>query len=880
MDGSRFERLREIVLEAAAAPPDERETILDRACGSDGELRDEALKLLEFDAGETPLDRPEGRSEAVGDLAPSIAAALSEAGHAPELAPGDRVGRFRILREIGRGGMAAVYLAERDDEQFEQRVALKLLHIGGRREIVSRFEQERQILASLTHPNIARLVDGGVTDNGQPYIVMELVEGRSIREYCDEGSLSVRERIELFLTVVRAVRHAHHNLVVHRDLKPSNILVTDEGEVKLLDFGIAKLLDPTPQPHVAPATRTFVRLMTPEYASPEQIRGEPVTTATDVYQLGLLLHELLTGHNPQRIAARSAAELERTVCDTEPPRASGAELTSADAETRRTTLSGLRKLLRGDLDNIIAKALQRTTGRRYSSTDQLLDDLERHLDGRPVSARPDTLGYRATSFARRHRVGVSVAVGLVVVLIAYGVTLTVQAGRIARERDRARLEATKAAEIRDFLVNLFEGSDPWQGGSEELTARELVDRGAERIDRALLDQPELRAEITAVVGDIYRRLGMFEEAAPLVARAAELTEEEFGPDSRETARAWTLLAMVERERGEYERAEELARKALAIRERDLGEADPASTEAMKVVAVLMSDQGKYEESLALHARSLELRRESGTEAQVAETLNLMASVYNQVGDPEASEAAIRESLEIRRRIFGERSIEYSTTVNSLGNLLKHQGDLEGAEEALREAVAVGKELLGERHPGVGTRMANLAAVLLGQDEFEEAEALYRDVLEIRKASLPENHPMVAAGYNDLGRALQDSGDLVAAEELYREAVNTLKAGYGDEHPWLSFFVYNLGSLLHERDDYDAALVRYEEALALDTRFVGAKHLRVARTYVMIGRLEEDRGRPDRAETAYREGLAILVEQRGEEHPETADVRARLEGLRP
>ena len=422
---------------------------------------------------------------------------VSELESSPTEMTDTRVGPWRLLDEIGRGGMGTVFLAERADGEFEQRAALKLLRPAiATDEALRRFEQERQILAGLTHPGIARLLDGGRTADGHPYLAMELVDGLPIDRYCRERELTVRDRLAVFLQVCHAVDHAHRHMVVHRDLKPSNIIVSAQGEVKLLDFGIAKLLQTDLSPGTPAMTHTVARVLTPEYASPEQIHGPTVTVASDVYQLGLLLFELLTDRRAQPLRDASPIEIERLVCDTLLARPS-----AVVDDPRRA------RLLRGDLDSIVQQAVRKAPEERYASVERLIDDVERHLSGKPVVARGDTLAYRAGRFVRRHRLSVAAAAVAVVLLVAWAVTATLQARTIARERDRARAEAVKAEQVKDFVLRLFQNADPSAARGETLTARELLDRGWAGIEAELAGQPAVQAELLTTVGEIYRELG-------------------------------------------------------------------------------------------------------------------------------------------------------------------------------------------------------------------------------------------------------------------------------------------------------------------------------------------------------------------------------------
>jgi serine/threonine protein kinase len=506
MNGTKersIERLREVdrqlstLLDAATG---DREARLARLSAGDPGLAREVGELLRLSK------QPDSRLGPEGVLAGPLWADLAARDTA---SPGERIGAYRVLGELGRGGMATVFLAERADGAFRQQVALKLLRSGaGGEEAVRRFAQERQILATLDHPAIARLLDGGVDGRGRPYLVMEHVEGRPIDRHCEENHLSVDRRLDLFTRVAEAVFYAHRNLVVHRDLKPSNIFVTDAGleggQVKLLDFGIAKLLDPAlAGPYAAAATRTVARVMTPEYASPEQVRGEPVTTASDVYQLGLLLFELLTGERACRLKNATFGEAERAICG-EPPR-----------RPSSVVAGPLARRLRGDLDAIVEKALRKEPGLRYPSPGPLIDDLERHRSGRPVRARQGTFGYRARKFVSRHRFGLAAAALLALLLAGSAVTATLQARRIARE-------AATAERVKEILVSLFSSANPSVSRGEALTARELLDHGAARVTTELDGEPAVQAELMTVLGNVYNTRGLYDEAVPLLEESLAL----------------------------------------------------------------------------------------------------------------------------------------------------------------------------------------------------------------------------------------------------------------------------------------------------------------------------------------------------------------------
>ncbi|MGH2609391.1 MAG: serine/threonine-protein kinase, partial [Tepidiformaceae bacterium] len=507
MDPDRVRRIQELFSQALEREPAERASFLALLRSQEPKLADEVESLLAADLEvDSFLERPPG----------DVLAVLEKL--QPGLKPGDRIDRYAILRLLGRGGMGRVYLAERADAQYEKQVAIKVVPPGlDTEEILKRFRRERQILANLEHPNIASLLDGGTTSDGRPYLVLEYVEGEPIHRYCDRGRVPIDGRLRLFRTVCAAVQYAHQNLVVHRDLKPSNILVTAAGVPKLLDFGIAKILESGDDSGSTTATRTGLRPMSPEYASPEQVRGGAITTATDVYSLGLVLYELLTGRRAQALESLSLAELERAVLEREPERPSiavgrsqaharsAARATAeAVAAARASSPEGLRRKLIGDLDTIVMNALQKEAERRYTSVEALSQDIQRHLDGFPVRAHPETLSYRTAKFVRRHTVGVAAGALLTLTLAAGMTGILWQARRAAQERDRARTEAQKAETIAGFLTDLFRASDPNAALGDTVSVQFILERGHSRISTTLKDQPEVRATMLTVLGSVYR----------------------------------------------------------------------------------------------------------------------------------------------------------------------------------------------------------------------------------------------------------------------------------------------------------------------------------------------------------------------------------------
>src|SRR5262252_4484159 len=656
-------------------------------------------------------------------------------------------GPYTLISPIGHGGMGSVWLAERTDGRFSGHAAVKLLNaalLG--RSAEKRFRREGSILARLAHPNIGRLIDAGLSGTGQPYLVLEYVNGRPIDRYCDEERLSVDDRIRLFLDVQAAVAHAHANLIVHRDLKPSNVLVAANGQVKLLDFGIAKLLDVGPDHEeardAAPTllTRVGDHALTPKYAAPEQVTGGRITTATDVYALGVLLFELLTGRHPTAVAAQSPAEFVKAVTDTEPTRLSAAVQDAVDpargaalAVQRSTTPDRLRRMLRGDLDTIVAKALKKDPAERYPSVAEFADDLRLFLEHEPITARPDALGYRAAKFVRRHRriLTAVVAVGAMVIgLIAF------YTERLTAERDRARLEAAKASKISELLTGLLTGADPYRTpDAKEPTVQNLLDIGAERVARELVDQPELQAEMFTVIGRTYQRMAHRAKALPLLEQALVIGRRTWGSEHVRVAQSLNDLGVLHREEGRLAAAEPLLAESLAIRRRLLGSMDKDVAVTLVELARLLQDRGR---------------------------------------DAEAEPLA-REALAIREQLFGDEHRETATSKNELGLLLLRRGDIAGAEPLFRENLATNQRLLGPRHPNTGAAMGNLALALNAKGELQAAEALVREALEIDRRVFGASNPEYAQTLNNLAGPVELQGRLQEAQAVIaslREVLST------------------------------------------------------------------------------------------------------------
>jgi serine/threonine-protein kinase len=713
--------------------------------------------------------------------------------------PGARVGPYQVVRELGRGGMGTVYLAERADGQFQQRVAIKVLRPDmASDDILQRFDQERRILASLQHAAIARLFDGGTTDDGRPYFVMEYADGVPIDAHCDARSLPVEDRLRLFLRVGEAVQHAHRNLVVHRDLKPSNILVSADGEVKLLDFGIAKVLEGAPDR--PSAARTTVRVMTPEYASPEQVRGDPVTTASDVYQLGLLLYEMLTGRRPHAAHERTIVDLVRAISETAPA------APSTVASTDR-----LRRRLSGDLDMIVLMALRKEPDRRYATAHDMVEDVRRHLTGWPVRARPDTVRYRTGKFLRRHRLAAGAA-ALVVVSLAAGLSAT------AWQAARARRAAARAEAVTEFLVRVFELTSSDDPRSEQATVRSVLDRGVQRLDADLADQPGLRASLLGVMGRVYASLGLYDPAAALLEKTLALHRQQQRGDDLETARVLSDLAGVRGSQGDYVRATALARESLAMQTR-------------------------------LHP---------GDHRDVADTMDRLARSLSDQGPSPEVEPLVRESLAMRRRLYGNVHRDVVGSLNHLGTLLYERGDYPGAEASYAEALAIARGLPVDVDSSVPQSMANLASAVSKRGRTGEAVPLLQEAVRLFRRRLGDTHPELAPFLRNLGTALKADGRLQEATDVYRQVLDIERTALGPEHHEVAKTTYDLAAVLHDQGRLDEAVADYRRCVAILQKLLPPPHPHHGRAMNGRGRALNDRGDHAEAEALLRQALPILT----------------------
>jgi eukaryotic-like serine/threonine-protein kinase len=781
MNVERWERVKDLLHRAMQLIPEQRARFLDEACSSDAALRVEVASLLlaEEDVRSSFLQSPPTADGVGADADRSDAAGTLEAGQI-------FAQRFQLVRKLGEGGMGQVWLAEQTSPVRRQ-VALKLIKAGMYdEEVVQRFQSERQSLAIMDHPAIAKVFDAGTTPQGQPYFVMEYVPGLPITEYCDRKKLKIKDRLELFIQACEGVQHAHQKAIIHRDLKPANILVLEvDGKPvpRIIDFGLAKT---TALP--AEGETLFTQLGhfvgTPGYMSPEQVdpNVQDIDTRTDVYSLGVVLYVLLTGLQPfetKQKQKQALDELLRRVREEEPPTPStkvntDRDTAAATAEARGTEPKQLVSLLRGDLDWITMKALEKDRTRRYGAPSELAADIRRYLNHEPVVARPASIGYRLQKYVRRHRVVVSVAAGLVLLLAGFVGVQAVQLRRITRERDRANRERDRATRITDFMTRMFKVSNPSEARGNSVTAREILDKASKDLETGLAKDPEVQAQMMWVMSRTYASLGLYARAQELAKRALDARLSLLGPDDPKTLESTSWMATLLIYEGHYPEAEKLERQALASERRILGADDPLTLETMDHLAVVLSDQGHYDEAEMLEREVIKVgtRRLGPENEQILRAMaNLGADLWADARYADA-EQVYRQALEVDRRLFGPDAPRTLLVMGNLGLVLKDEGRLAEAEQEFRDTLAIDRRVLGPEHPTTARDMDHLANLLAARGRLADAEQLTREELAIRLRTLGPEHPDTLVSQINLSDELLKEGHTHEAEKLQRETLAT------------------------------------------------------------------------------------------------------------
>ena len=840
MDGSRWERIQVLFHEAAALPSTEQQRFLESAAAGDEGLAADVLALLQEDArGTTLLDQP------LAEVAHKVLDA-----EVPASLPFQELGPYRIQATLGEGGMGVVYLAERQD--LGSRVALKLLRDAwlspARRE---RFAAEQRTLAQLNHPSIARLYDADTLPDGTPYFVMEYVEGLPLTEYCVTHRCSAERRLQLFRQVCEAVQYAHSNAVIHRDLKPSNILVKADGSIRLLDFGIAKQLESLNV--AAQQTMTGLRLMTPAYAAPEQIRGQRVGIQSDVYSLGVILYELLSGQLPFDLSGLAPAEAETVLLEHQPPRPSVAARQKA---TRGSAIS-LSAASWADLDVLCLTAMHKDPERRYQSVEALIRDVDKYLNREPLEARPDTIRYRLSKFARRNRREVMAASAALAILIGLLVFFTL---RLAKARDAALAEAARTERIQRFTMNLFQGGDEAVGPADDLRVLTVVDRGVQEA-RSLTSDPKVQAELYETLGTVYMNLGKLDDAEKLLTSSLEQRTALFGPDDAEVAKSLVALAELRDVQAKFDDAEKLARQGLAMSKGHLPPAHPMIGKATFTLGKLLEDRGAYDPAIAVLQEAARLQSAAEpNSADLAATLTELANSHFYAGHYDLSESLNQRVLKMDRQIYGERHPHVADDLINLGAVQYERGRFPEAEHYYRQGLDIVRSFYGNDHPATASALTMLGRGLVSEGKDSEAAEILQEALRIQEKVYGKVHPRVAGTLNELGKIAQHRGRLDEAEADLSRAVDIYKQVYSGKHYYIGVALSNLGGVYAEKKQYSQAERLFHEALQTYSQTLAPNHQLFGIAHVRLGRVLLRDRRYAEAEAECRLGYEMLSRQ--------------------
>jgi serine/threonine protein kinase/tetratricopeptide (TPR) repeat protein len=859
MDSTRWQRMQNLFHDAADLAAAEQHSFLKKACDGDDPLMADVLAMLEEDAkGKSVLDRN------VAQLADQVLdrPRRSDIGS-------KQFGPYLIKDVLGEGGMGVVYLAERSD--LGSRVAIKILRDAwlspARRE---RFASEQRTLAQLNHPSIARLYDADTLNDGTPWFVMEYVEGMPLTEYCQKYNCTIERRLLLFRQVCEAVQYAHAHAVIHRDLKPSNIFVKSDGSVRLLDFGIAKQVESMDSP--VDQTRTVLRMMTPAYASPEQIRGDSIGVHTDVYSLGVILFELLTNRLPFDLSNLTPNEAASIIAGHEPGKPS--------QSAKETAIPPVGKTQWADLDVLCLKAMHKDTQRRYRSVEALVRDVDHYLKGEPLEARPDSLGYRAEKFVTRNWRAVSVATAVLLLVAGLSTVFTL---RLAKARNAALAEAARTQRIQDFMVSVFQGGDEAAGPAADVKVVDMIDSGVHQA-QALGSDPKVQSELLFNFAGIYQKLGQLAKAESLLQATLEQRKSLFGADSPEVAESLVAFGVLRSDQSRLDEAEQLTRQGLDMASRHLAANHPGVVKATLALGQILGERGSYDQAIQLLQSVVDVQSVAGVEtADLAASLAALADANYNAGHYDVCVPLYYRVLEMHRHIYGPKHPLVAADLGSLGVVQVDLGYYDKAEDFNRQALAITESYYGKDSPKTALDLNALGQALQYEKKYDEAVALLERALAIRERAFGPMHSSVADTLNELGNIASMREQLDDAEAKFRRVVEIYRAVYGDNHYMVAIALSNVASIRMDKKDFAQAERIYRDVVRRFTETLAADNVNTGIARVKLGRtlMREKRFREAAFESLA--GYDILIKQTNQQtsfvHAARKDLVADYEALR-